>query len=131
MAGCHVQPEQMLQLIWGYNAVVGQSVAKLSTGGVTTDCVSAAVATDEAWVVQITTSRHTDPAARRLQLFVNRGGTIITLLDKTGVVVTESINLNSSFTMVAGDTLTARGVNLVNGCTLYLDYVGYKMKLSQ
>jgi len=131
MPGCHVQPEQMFNLIWGYNAPYAERVSNLNAGAGANFLLGTIVPTGEVWVACSLTAydANNNPTAITLGLFDNVGSYDLTRRAGPGVNVT--IEWNGLAVASAGGKFYAYITGCVAGDDIYLDIVGYKMKLSQ
>jgi len=131
MGGCHVQPEQMFDLIWGYHDTL-HVLATANAAGTSVTISFAAVPSDEVWWIQYITYQDTlrqstpmvaavmEAGANQMDVAVAvPPGTSWTSFIKSDIVIK-----NPAFMRVFGYAC----VNL-DPCKAWLH--GYKMKLTQ
>ena len=131
MNGCHIKPEQFFNLIFGYYDRYWERQYTLSATAGTNFLAGTAVPAGEIWVV--TSLRgvdvNTSPSSLTLQAY--DGTTTIVLARKLSPGINTDVIWSGQAFLKAGDYIQAR----FDGCTLnddiYLDIMGYKMKLVQ
>lgn len=131
MNGCHVQPEQMFNLIFGYNDRHAEDLGGAKSGDGGWDVSSSAIASDEIWVVQFVYLRNQSGA---------RGNVLLRFHDGTdyyigGAATTPARNVptvwNGAVPLKAGDTVNVFQGLCLDGDNIQAGAWGYKMKLTQ
>jgi len=131
MAGCHVQPEQMFNLIWGYN---GQYLERVEVANATAGknvLLGTEVPPGELWVVTGLVARDESNVVTSGAVGVYDGSEYVHAGYTADPARRVPITYSGLLPMVEGDKASAT----FWGCTLNDDLdlwiVGYKMKLAQ
>lgn len=126
-----VQPEQMFNLIFGYNAQYLERAFTLNAGGANVFLFGAAVDPDEVWVVTAMGAFNNSRNPSSIALGVNDGSDYINVQYKTSPGTGGIVSYQGLLPMKQGDKAFAYFKGCVSTDDLYLDLVGYKMKLTQ
>lgn len=130
MSGCHVQPEQMFNLVFGYAGQILEADYVTTSNG-TTSVLSTAVPPDEIHIVTQITVYHNDTVARTIRLLLEEGGGDCVLARVDGVDNLVTVDRQGWWVLVEGDQIEGRAISLASGKRVYLTISGYKMILSQ
>jgi len=129
MPGCHVQPEQMFNLIWGYNGQYQERAGDTSmpAGGADKDLTP--VPAGQVWVVNCIWAKN-DNRGCQVHLKVVCGANIHTLKYETTPAAVAVSSITGAFVLKEGDfvRVTFAGLTLNDDC--YWGALGYKMVLS-
>lgn len=131
MDGCHVKPEQIFNLIWGYNDQYFEVVSDLTADAGTNILLGTQVPDDELWVVtSVATYNNTNKPGASM-VGVLKGGDYNVLNSDAPSAKSVAVTWSGLATMVKDD----RAFAILTGCTanddIYLYAHGYKMKLAQ
>ena len=130
MTGCHVQPEQMCNLIFGYNSGYYEYLTDVSAPAGTIFKYGTIVPDGEAWVVQSVAGCNVNRQAVVI-LCVNSGANYVVLAD----VLTPAANRygvwTGSFVMGPGARFCVIFFGTILNDDVYWAAGGYKMVLSQ
>lgn len=130
MPGCHVKPEQMFNLIFGY---AGQILEKTEVEGAGdhTSAYSTPVPPNELHVMTGISAKHDDVNSRTLMLRVWDGTDFYHIARREGIAKTEILDRQGMWILVEGDMIEARCLSLGAGKSVFCEINGYKMILSQ
>jgi len=131
MTGCHVQPEQMFDLIWGYNAGYAERVSNLNAANGGNILSSTIVPTGEVWVACSLVAFNDSRNPTTIFLGLDDRTTWYNLTRKAGAGVGLSTEWSGMAVAPAGSRFYAYITGCVAGDHIYLEIVGYKMKLTQ
>lgn len=131
MHGCHVKPEQMFNLIFGYNA---QLLWSLVEGAGANNCTKDGpeVPSDEVWVIEVIAFADSGRALTRVQIRIKEDADTYYLEDNLTTGGAGKFNSTRGPYYLAG----GQKLNIYYGGSLTADDVwmilnGYKMKLTQ
>lgn len=131
MAGCHVKPEQMFHLIWGYNEQYFERVLNETAALGTNVLLGKQVPENELWVVTAVSSYNADHKPDAVIIGILKDTTYNTLFSDAPSAANVTVAWSGLATMVKDD----RAFGILTGCTANDDialYIhGYKMKLTQ
>lgn len=128
--GCHVQPEQMFNLIFGYAGQVLEATSAVGAGA-NKSTYSTAVPADEVHVITNVAARHDDGDNRTLMLRVWDGADYYHIARLGNVPKTDVLDRQGMWILVEGDMIEARALSLGAGDNVYVEINGYKMILTQ
>lgn len=130
MGGCHVQPEQMFNLIFGYNSGYIEEGFDLSApaGTVTKDLST--VPSGEVWVICAARAINNSRLARCVIVVHDAAGNY-TLQDQTTTASQNSVVWSGALPVAAGSNMRFYFQGTTLNDDLYYSALGYKMKLSQ
>lgn len=130
MSGCHVQPEQAFNLIWGYNDRYFEYGYELNPAAADYTVTLTAVPAGEIWILQ-GVSAHDATTAKRIVIFVSDGTTFMAIVDTTQDIVGRRVLTRGEWVLKEGDKVRIVFVSVTLGDDLYWQVWGYKMVLSQ
>lgn len=131
MSGCHVQPEQMFNLVFGYNAIWAEDEAHLATGGDGTR-TSDTVPVGEVWVLtHVSMSDTTRTAVNYFWEITDAGGLITRFLVQLAVDRYIVSRWDGWIALQAGEYVTLYYSGTALNDAMYGAFRGYKMKLTQ
>jgi len=131
MAGCHVQPEQMFNLIFGYNAQYAEYVSTITGAAPDRWVYLSEVPVGEVWVVTNISASDVTAAPSSIQLYVYDGAGYFSLAEDTSPVRAAMTVAQGWFVMKFGDRIAIRYRGVVAGHSTYGTALGFKMKLTQ
>ena len=130
MPGCHVQPEQMFNLIFGYSDAFAETIEVVGTGG--NDVAGGSIVpSGEVWVATGISAQHNDPTARHTMLGVNDGTDSHSLLRQQDLAQWFMLAEAVHWVLKAGWTVYAQFNSLGIGREGSLRVLYYKMILVQ
>lgn len=130
MAGCHLKPEQLFSLLFGYSEewLENDFVTGAATPG---DVYLTAVPAGEIWVVTHAMCRHTDPAARTIAAGIYDGANPSYFFQGVGVAAQVYVESPVWWVLPAGYQVTATANTLAAARRLYVYVTGFKQIISQ
>jgi len=130
MPGCHVQPEQMFNLIFGYNDRYSETGSDLGPAAGPYDAVLGDVDPNEVWVINtIWGLNNTRGCVIRLRFKMGADDHIVAAITTTAAGQTAT--WNGAVVMEEGDFVHVTFVNSLLNDDLYWGALGYKMVLTQ
>ena len=131
MAGCHVKPEQAFNLIFGYESQYFERVFDLNPGASTKFLYGTAVDPGEVWVITSMAAFNNTRDPATISVGVYDGATWMNATQQAGPGAGITISYQGQLPMKAGDKAFAYFTGGQAADDLYLDIIGYKMKLTQ
>jgi len=131
MTGCHVQPEQMFNLIWGYNAAYAERISNLAASLGANFLYGTVVPAGELWVAVSLVAFDTIHNPDLISLGVYDATTWFNLTQKAGPGIGATVEWTGIAPIPAGSKAFAYFTSCNAGDDIYLDIIGYKMKLTQ
>ena len=131
MSGCHVQPEQMFNLIFGYNDQYAEVVSSTNAVVGTNELLGTVVPSGEVWVVTAALAFDVQTAASAICIGLYDGSEYYYAIREKSPAAASPVNLVSTYVMKPGDKALGRFFGCVAGDDIYAHFLGYKMKLSQ
>lgn len=131
MNGCHVQPEQMFNLIWGYNGHFAQYLTHTKSGAGEYNMDFTSVPSDEVWMLQALAAADFHAVVRVVGSIETTGGVWAPVFDTDLVAATEYMCWTGAIVIppLAFATISFKAVG--NGHVVRGRICGYKMKLTQ
>lgn len=130
MVGCHVQPEQIFNLIFGYNDRYAESFGKTATGA-TEICLGTQVPAGEVWIVEAIAGANATRRATLIYLQVYDGTIHMPLNIAQPDATSLMLFWEGKITLKQTDRIRI----VITGCVatdVLTAYAwGYKMKLTQ
>jgi len=131
MAGCHVKPEQMFNLIFGYNDRVTDYAVKDSSATGFLDQVFPVVGPDVIYVVQAIWCQPRESATAVAYMGI-KDGTNPHWIGASGVLAQyEPYTVTGQFVLKQGDQVLVSVMSGGDTKEFWMGYWGYKMKLVQ
>ena len=131
MGGCHVQPEQMFNLIFGYNDQYRQVVWTASATLGANRQYGTEVPAGEVWVVTSMCAYDGTNNPGQIAVGMYNGSSYLNVNMAVGVVANQAVVFNGLMVMKAGDKAQAFYGSCTAGDGLTFAITGYKMKLVQ
>lgn len=131
MPGCHVQPEQMFNLIWGYNAIYKERISNTNANAGANFLYGTVVPTGQLWVGASLVGFNVNRSPTAISLGLYDGTTWYNLTQRAGAGAGVTIEWTGLAPLAAGSRFFAYITGCAAGDDIYLDIVGYKMVLTQ
>jgi len=131
MSGCHVQPEQMFNLIFGYKDRYAEKIDWTMAGASETKSTTA-VPAGEIWILNSLSIRNINGAATNFTVFLAVAAVeYVTCAWASGYVAYQTLYWNGSIVLKEGDNVRFLVTAAAAGENIEARIWGYKMKLSQ
>ena len=130
MYGCHIQPEQMFNLIFGYNGTYIDQKSNLNASEGPNWLYGNVVPVGEVWVITVMRGINLNRTTEIL-LGSYDGTTISAVQDCVQPSTSASVVWSGMMVLPAGYRTIAGFVSCQAGDDIYFDIHGYKMKVSQ
>lgn len=131
MGGCHLDPNQWWNLVFGYNNRWVEDLGGTQSGAGAYNKASIAVPAGYIYVAQFVFARNTTGARGRATLFAYDAVDEYIFNSVAAPATNEPVTWNGGLVLKAGDTIGVRQISCLNGDVIQAGVWGYMMKLSQ
>lgn len=131
MPGCHVQPDQQWNLIFGYNAPYLEQKINLAALAGDNFLVGTVVPAGEAWVVSGLSGINWTRVITRISGGIYDGAVYYSFFAKASPAIGEAVFCSVPLVVSAGNYVYCYYQGCTAGDDIYFNAAGYKMKLTQ
>jgi hypothetical protein len=131
MTGCHVKPEQVFNLILGYNDDYLEQASNTNAAAGNNFLYGTVVPADEVWVVCGISGINVTRAITQISGGIYNGSTYHALFGANSPAASQIVYCPISLIVGPGNKVYAIYIGCTAGDDIYLNIAGYKVKLTQ